>query len=570
MSAKQSNLSAPKFGYDLVVATTQDSINATMKQFLSAYEGKELIACYVYDKAAKTVKLIEYETLKQMIGGIDPFEIPANEDPESDRLSKLFHLKFKFGFKAKIGLPNGLAPTDIPEVVVLDQGNSRVSYQLFFQEFTVIALEEDFGDLTWNNLTQPDDAPWMFRFSVNLDLKSGDFNALPQSVQDKVRNLNPDSAFSVQQLYLDLNTAGLQTNPAIAGLDKSSDTYTYLTRIFLNTYWDRLKASGDVMLGYTVKPVTPNPRYPSIVPTDMTIEVSPHRDPQGNPTQQYGLYTLDYLVMSDNRVLPSAVQFDWNWIDATEEADYHGCMAVKKARFAQYLNQLFSPQLNRICLIPNCNVWYDWGKASVMYHYGYSGEKNSQSYRLIEDGSSHVLSFSYSKEASDYTGAKGAPAGRLHLVNTTTSDVYLENNIIRTVTTFTGYVDLEIMGGEAEGNFVKYQVETSYQINVDQNGALVVSLVPGSPNVTDLSDRINPDGWSKFVTFGSINGIVSEIKRFLSDISTFLTGHDQRILQVLNGSAGWVFPGGKTFAFKDVYFSDHQDLVTHVTYVDPT
>ena len=35
MSASQSQLSAARYGYDFVVATTQASINATMKQFLS-------------------------------------------------------------------------------------------------------------------------------------------------------------------------------------------------------------------------------------------------------------------------------------------------------------------------------------------------------------------------------------------------------------------------------------------------------------------------------------------------------------------------------------------------------
>ena len=31
-----------------------------------------------------------------------------------------------------------------------------------------------------------------------------------------------------------------------------------------------------------------------------------------------------------------------------------------------------------------------------------------------------------------------------------------------------------------------------------------------------------------------------------------------------------VFPGGKGFHFKKAFFSDHQDLVTHITYADPS
>jgi hypothetical protein len=32
----------------------------------------------------------------------------------------------------------------------------------------------------------------------------------------------------------------------------------------------------------------------------------------------------------------------------------------------------------------------------------------------------------------------------------------------------------------------------------------------------------------------------------------------------------FVFPGGRVFAFKDVRFSSHQDLVAEITYVTPT
>jgi hypothetical protein len=38
---------------------------------------------------------------------------------------------------------------------------------------------------------------------------------------------------------------------------------------------------------------------------------------------------------------------------------------------------------------------------------------------------------------------------------------------------------------------------------------------------------------------------------------------------MLNSSSSWVFPGGKTFAFKNVQFSDNKDLVCEITYVDP-
>jgi len=47
MSATQSYLSSPRYGYDFVVATTQTSINATIKEFLSKGTEPEVLVCYV-------------------------------------------------------------------------------------------------------------------------------------------------------------------------------------------------------------------------------------------------------------------------------------------------------------------------------------------------------------------------------------------------------------------------------------------------------------------------------------------------------------------------------------------
>lgn len=567
MSATESNLSASKYGYDMVVATTQDSINATMKEFLYGFEGQEFAACYTYDTVSKKTVLADYEKIKAQIN-FDPFEIP-DRDNSNFHVQDLYKLsKFKFGFKATMGIKE-LPPSQIPDIVILDQGYPNVSYQLFCSKFTILVLDEEYGDVTWRNLSQDPKQPWIFRFTVNLDLRTGDdttFSQLPQSVQDRVKNLNPNSAFSVQQLYLDLNTAGLQSAPDVTGLDKSSDAYVYLTKIFLNQYWDTLKAKGDALLGYTVKPDVPNPIHPSLTPTDLTIEVSPNLDAQGHPTHQYGLYTLDYLVMSNNHVLPAPVPFEWNWVEATEATDFHGAMAIKKDRFVEYLETLLSPSLKNICFIPSCSL----SLKEETLDYGYDAETTDQFYRAVNDGTSKVLTFSYQKQANDESKLLTDKA-TVELSSTTQSDVYLENNVIRTVTLFTWNFRFTYDKGILDGtNCIKYQVETSYQINVDEFGNLLVSLTPDS-KTTDLSETPSDNKWMKFYTLGQVKQTIKEWKSSLAELGfdKVLTGHDQDLVNVINSSSGWVFPGGKTFAFKNVYFSKHQDLITHIIYAEP-
>lgn len=569
-NARASNLSLPQYGYDLVVATTQDAINATTKEFLSAFTGKEFVACYKFVDQDHPAEPLDYDEVKRATGGTDPFTI-RNGDNQNPKLKALDDLGFVFAFRAKMGLPPDLAPTAIPDVVVLDRGSASVTYQLFFAEFDILVLDERRHALFWTHLAQPPGAPWVFRFNVGIDLRAGGdaaFGNLPPGVQEKVKNLNPGSAFSVQQLYLDLNTAGLQSAPDIVGLEPSSTAYVALTRIFLNAYWKKLReAGGDVMLGYTVKPANPNPSRPSLVPTDLTIEVSPNVDARGEATKKYGLYTLDFLVMSDNHVLPAPVQFNWNWVADSEEADYHGAMAIKKARFASYLNQVLSPSLKQICIAPKC--WLTWPETRVQFHAEYSQDDGPHTYRMVSDGSSKVLTFSYENKCKDEGNKFVVIWADIGIECTTQSDVYLENNVIRTSTLFNGRCRVNFEGGVVEGNYVRYQIDTSYQINVDSQGDLVVSLAPGSPKLTDLSETPDPNAWARIISLDQITRVVNQLKKKLSNIRDFLTGHDQAILSIINGSSAWVFPGKQTFVFKDAYFSDHQDLITHVTYVDP-
>ena len=569
-NARASNLTLPQYGYDLVVATTQDAINATTKQFLSAFKGKEFVACYKFVKG-HAPELMDYNTVKQAIDGADPFTIPNGADESNSQVAKLGDLDFLFAFRAKMGLPPGLSPTEIPDVVVLDQGSALVTYQLFFAEFDIVLLDVRRSEMTWTKLSQPSGKPWICKFNVSLKIGDEDFNKLPPEVQNKVKNLNPGSAFSVQQIYLDLNTAGLQSAPEIVGLQPNSDAYFYLTKVFLNTYWKQVRdAGGDVLLGYTVTPDKPNPQTPSLVPTDLTIEVSPNVDAGGRATKKYPLYTLDYLVMSDNHVLPAPVPFNWNWVAETEEADFHGAMAIKKARFASYLNQVLSSSLNQICLVPHLAVSFPQVGQIQYTTRNFTRESTAQTYRIVSDGTSKVLTFSYEGKAHE-KAQQGLAWAEYGMTCTTQSDVYLENNVIRTSTLFNGHVILRAFGGGVDGDLVRYKVDTSFNINVDSQGNLVVKLAEGSPKLDDQSTKPDPDIWSKFITLGKINEAIDHLqKEILSPIRSFLTGHDQSILNIINGSSAWIFPGGQTFTYKDVYFSDHQDLVTHITYVDPT
>ena len=583
MSRQQSNLSLQQYGYDLVVSTTQESINSTMKKMLLNFEGKEFTSCYISEEQSDgTYKDVpgDYNKLCT-IAGMDLFDIPTtNQTPDQkDAADKAYDNFISFAFKATMGSPS-FSPELIPDVIVLDQGSVAVTYNLFFKDFKILNVEPQRRGYSWTNISQADQkTPWVFKFTVKLDLCSSDsaFSHLPEDIQRKVKNLNPDSAFSVQQLYLDLNTVGLESAPSIVGLKPTSTAYIYLERVFINSYFEALRKNqkedplspdDGILLGYSIKPIKPSTTSPSIIPTDLTFMISPFRNAKGLPTKDYDLYTLNYLVMSQNNHMPVPVEFGWNWIEESERSKYNGTMTIKKGIFVSFLNKIFSQSLNSICLKPRCSIHVNL--VEINWTWGYSKETIPQTYQLVNDNSdpSRVLTFSYSSSASD-SDTFVPNWGNISLATNIKSDVYLDDNIIKIVTTAIANVHINVEGGVTEGNFVKYTTETLFKIGVESAGNLSVTLAPGSPKFIDSSDPIDPNDWSQFVTFGQIDELVSHIKDKWTDLKVYLIKKDMLILSALTGSGVWVFPGGNTFEFKDICFSDNLDLVAHIAYRDP-
>src|ERR1700734_208570 len=112
MAAKDSFLSSQRYGSDIVVATTQASINAAMKTFLDNLEQPLVNVCFVADGSGNPVRIDFSDVLKVC----DPFTISANAKPDSDpNLQKLFNMRFLAGFRARLGIPASIRdPRKVP------------------------------------------------------------------------------------------------------------------------------------------------------------------------------------------------------------------------------------------------------------------------------------------------------------------------------------------------------------------------------------------------------------------------------------------------------------------------
>jgi hypothetical protein len=578
-NASASHLSSAKYGYDLVCATTQDAVNATMKRFLSAYAGQEFSACYVYDANTKQTVEMPLADIVAKIGG-DPFAIPNGDATNPLVVSLYKDCKFRFAFRAKIGTPSGVKPGALPDIVRLDKGNSLVTYQLYCAEFEVLNLENNFGDISWSNLSQPAAQPWIFQFTVNLDLEGVDFRTLPDPVKQKVKDLNPNTAFSVQQLYLDLNTAGLESMPTIQGLDPSSDAYVFLTKSFINTYWYLLKQGKQgAILGYAVKPTTVNSSTPSIVPTDLTIEISPYLNSQGGPTGQYGLYTINFLVMSKNAPMPAAVPFEWNWVDQSEEADFDGVMAIRRDIYVDYLKGVADQEIlqSGLSLETYVELTHSGDDYTITYGYRSAGtvatfQEQPAGQAPGADGYTSILTLSFGNSSHDDSEA----ADHLSSIHgdfnySLSGDVAVKDDLFRVTLTAVVYAQFNIHEagiryGIVDGNALNYTTTTTYQLVGTPDGK--VHVIPtttpsGGPQSLDY-------GHHGIVNTDDIRDMITNVANQVSALAqNKMSGYGKGLSDLVNGSYCWVFPGGTTFTYKQLGFSKYQDLLARVTYVDP-
>jgi hypothetical protein len=120
------------------------------------------------------------------------------------------------------------------------------------------------------------------------------------------------------------------------------------------------------------------------------------------------------------------------------------------------------------------------------------------------------------------------------------------------------YVYVNSLSSSADGNVVDKTITDTYTLTASDDGKMLMKL---DTSTNDVSQTPSVNGFLNFFT--SINDLINAVKNWLNGfIPTTFTDIPVAGLQ------NFVFPGGNTFSFKDVIFSDNQDLVTHITYVD--
>ena len=576
MPTDKSFLSGPKYGYDFVVSTTQASINSGLLKFLSESDQPVEYICFLVDVDTGNPKeQISLDELLNLSGGVNPFDIPAGTAYSDSRIQKLKDVRFCVGIKLQMGLPPGIPPKDLPLVVTLGSSADSVGFNLFCSQFTVIQNSPPSGwgnDGSWGVWEQPLGKAWYFGTKVDLvvadldkELDTPYFNshlAEKAALKNQLMNLS-ETAFSLQQLFYDLENAALQTMPTIEGIDPESNATSVLSKSFIPLYRKGAKERGFPLVSVTATVQAADTSQLQM--TNFERQVSQLKDSNGaviqDPTpEQQAATTLDCLCAANNNKLPGVSSFNWNWVTPREVDEESGVIAINRNTIADFFIKEILPTAKSSCLriIPDATAYWWKVKGDLEISPITAGQK-PQTAEVTSEGENVIfIEYSDSKKDEDWSAASYCgfviePYYRC--------DVKFSGNNITITQRARVHIWACFDNTEKTLNpYDKTRID-NYSISVSQTGSLRV--VKSGSSSEDDSESPDTGGFIDFFT--GIDSVVDDIKKQLKELDeTSLSEVPFDQLQA------FVFPGSKTFTYKSASFSKHQDLVCGITYVDPS
>lgn len=566
MAIQNSYLGQTGYGYDTVVAISQNALNDVIKQFYfnNKTSFDNLTIGYVWRQqddgtyAPGIMTPNDYRDLP-----VDPLAVDSWDGTGTmpDQVSAIVNSKvnFAFAFNFTVGDPTGLGLSGI-SYLALNPGEQTALYYLLCQQIQIAFWNPD--NKSWINVTQSPTNKFNINATINLQNIINNNNLTP-NVQSLVNELGPDNV-NVQQLIFDFDSAVVNPTSSLPGLDSSCSIFTPMMKVFQFCYFTKYQQVAAPVLNYSITAKNPS----TLQPTSMDFFADALVDANGivisNPDGcQQKLATLNYLFAVENHSLPAGKQITWNWLEnngtpssptaplcTAPNADmniYDGAIAIKRDVLAQY----FYDQLN--------------------------GYVNKNCYEAVVIGENYGM--------FDVTFFQSVPNGGLQ--------PYLPNSyggFPDKLLEYEFYSEVRQPGSSYEGDYLEIDTLFTFLLSIEDSQSLVVS----QSIQFKVGAQINNQGYggapvvkSSYDVFdivigadGAINLQKDTSRSTFSDTSmpvsmpgdSFINNYINEIVYATFDDVPFtmpkqfVFPGGNAFSFSDAQFSRHGDLVCHVKY----
>jgi hypothetical protein len=418
-------------------------------------------------------------------------------------------------------------------------------------------------------------------FEVDVDIQSvpTEKNVPPQIVE-ALNNLG-NGVFSIQQLFMNFQTIDIshfsQEN-SIVPSDLDSAGMTYLSDL-LNQYLNSdFQSAGGHVLGYSIVGENSG-SLPSTLatfaPTKLDFITNQYQPPDlANETRNPEIDTLNYLMMTHDRIFPSNLAQSGNWIDPEDDEEgIHGIMSISKSLFMdRYLAVILAPLINyKVTLKDNSS------SVDMLFSVGTEGIGHTpagDSLLITNQGYSFETVKSSSLSSTQYTDTHYTVQNFTYLracpgTNKIKIDLFTE--------LWLDHTKWEGIKYHAISHNYRARLEIPQNLQIElgdvKDGmltAIVTDVTPPPPShvvYPSLVDRYTKESHGDVSIFdtGTVDRMDASISAFISTeaVHKKIT---QEIPQALSFSNQFVFPVGAQFNMKSVRFNRECDLLVDLEY----
>jgi len=533
-------------GYDMIVAVTQNNINAHFK-LLYGREG-----------GIKTTFEIKNKRLGELEATIGPPTVRLNAG--SDPRKVVFTLNLKKG---------------------------KLRY---------------YADDQTDTLSELKISNWDIGIISDLRLEDLDEKRLPPEVMQTLKRRLPGgqidpSMFSFRQLLmhfqnvLKLDSYVTRFPTEVADPKDPSKLKDPVQagsfNLLMQQHIETLKKNGQNILGYAISTKNPNvvePQAPTFPPTDVTYTTNLYL-PDGNYKPDRGSYdpgldTLCYLLMTNNRQFPpelarSVPPWFGNWVNAK---DQYGSIAIAKRVF---VDEFLLKALAKATTIKGSALPFSNKEAKPFgaLKFGLSSQSDVGKGEYVADSSSlnvYHYSHTYDHPEEQFDGPGYAVDVRLKMTNSAKVVIEPRGKKIDVSGSFVMRLDFTHWHGYRNASApTKFWRQTTLpwslplELRGVKDGGLKIdvstpSIGPAKPEEGGdwLAELAREIGNAFKVPMDNCNAVMTrDLTRAIQNARL-----DDRAHEVLNSCGAFVFPGGDEFLMYDPVFNEELDLLAYIKY----
>ena len=579
------------FGYDVAIGVVAAAVNAAIPTYLLDYQ-KQSYQRVVLNQSGSQ-KTVSFKDFAGMTGGLSPFSISDGAASNDSAVQKCQSLGMALAYEIQIGVPDYLNSFNW---FSLDGASQKVKLTLTFATFTLCGF--DAGASCWRKLSQTT-TPWSMSNTVgvrllqNTSLQSPALETVLST--DKVASNHAELA-QFQQAIIDASQTRVQQpvplspqslvadvfiNPVLTiDYGKASHTFTSQANELLTDAMIKMGNSTPFVLGTMGGPLNVS-RSQCLVSSYVGPPIA---SPVPHPTSdQSDCDSLNFVTMLPYAlpppggeawdVLPPPRQLTWNWVtpqeySSQESFDGIACLSRKWLSDRILTSMLTIIQENSVQM----NLTWPFGPPGIVNGQGYYLGFSTKASQLIPTmrspfyGSTMLALNSYGS-SSYYNQQSGCDPCRVSVttiyeltVSTSPSTLVVEH-LYGVHVTYQGYTIYPFQFNQSGDVWpIRKRRTDTWSVEVNADGGITWKCNPV------VRDEDTPSPYALQANFNHWQGFLHNAAQPAHNLKSPDMNEIFKLADLQQSFQP--FPGGKSFNFTGVGFSDNGDLIAKITYRD--